>query len=296
MDALPVSEVDVLPSKRPVVDRICAEASDLARNALDGLADPATVGEHLGVESDGERVVTHLFESLLAGYRGWRWAVTIARPARGRTPTVDEAMLLPGPTALSPPAWVPWTERLRPGDLSVGDLLPTEADDDRLEPGWNATALADPVEDPSAEANDEALEFAAIIGELDLARPRVLSPLGVDDAVDRWLSGDHGPESAMAQAAPATCSSCGFRLPVRGPVGQAFGICANALSPSDGHVVALNYGCGAHSEAVVVPAMVGAGVPVVDEVGYDLVDDAPAADSEAGTVRDDDPSEELGHG
>ena len=38
-------------------------------------------------------------------------------------------MLLPGPDALLPPAWVPWTERLRPGDLGVGDLLPTDEDD-----------------------------------------------------------------------------------------------------------------------------------------------------------------------
>ena len=42
------------------------------------------------------------------------------------------------------PEWVPWTERLRPGDLGVGDVLPTEEDDARLEPGWNA--LDDAVE------------------------------------------------------------------------------------------------------------------------------------------------------
>ena len=108
----------------------------------------------------------------------------------------------------------------------------------------------------------------------------------------------------MAQAAPATCASCGFRLSVSGLVGQGFGICANEIAPSDGHIVALTFGCGAHSEAVVVPAMSAVALPVVDEVGYEVVESgaaAPssqvvAADHDSGTVRDDDPGEDLGHG
>ena len=47
-------------------------------------------------------------------------------------------MLLPGADALLAPEWVPWSERLRPGDLGVGDLLPTAPDDDRLVPGLPA--------------------------------------------------------------------------------------------------------------------------------------------------------------
>jgi hypothetical protein len=48
-------------------------------------------------------------------------------------------VLLPGPDSLLAPPWVPWTERVRPGDLKAGDLMPASADDERLVP---AVALA----------------------------------------------------------------------------------------------------------------------------------------------------------
>ncbi len=293
--------MNTISGRRPTIDSVCAEAVELARSALDGLAAPETVGDHLGVEPDDERVVTHLFDAALPGYLGWRWAVTVARASRSRTVTVDEAVLLPGPDALLPPEWVPWLDRLRPGDLGVGDLLPTDEDDERLEPGWNATPTAEATDGSAVEVDDEQLDFAEIVAALDLARPRVLSPVGLDDAFDRWQSGDHGPEAPMALSAPATCATCGFRLPMRGQLGQGFGVCANEIAPSDGHVVALNYGCGAHSQAVVIPAMSTSSLPVVDEVGYDLVeaeplDEAAGSEHAPGTVLDDDPGEELGHG
>ena len=34
--------------------------------------------------------------------------------------TVDESVLLPGPGALLAPDWVPWQDRLRPGDVGSG--------------------------------------------------------------------------------------------------------------------------------------------------------------------------------
>jgi hypothetical protein len=280
--------------RRPTVDPACAAAVDLARSALDGLADAATVGEHVGVSAEMDRMATHLFESLLPGYRGWRWAVTLGRAPRSTKITVDEAVLLPGEDSLLPPEWVPWNERLRKGDLGVGDLLPTDETDDRLEPGWNADPMAD---SPGVDedADDVQLDLAELAGSLDLTRRRVLSPIGLADALDRWLSGDHGPESAMAQSAPDTCATCGFRLPLPGRFGQAFGVCANEIASSDGHVVAMGYGCGAHSEAVVVPAMSDVAAPIVDELGYeDVASEVVAPDG--GTVRDDDPGEELGHG
>jgi hypothetical protein len=269
--------VTLMTAKRGVPDAVCAEAVDAARAALLESVDPETVGEHLGVEADGERVVAHLFAANMPGYRGWRWAVTVMRASRARTVTVGETVLLPGPEALLPPAWVPWTERLRPGDLGVGDLLPTDEDDPRLEPGWNAGAISsgdDEIDDPDAEVG------LAVAVELDLVRPRVLSPIGIDDAVDRWQAGDHGPDAPMAQAAPARCATCGFRLPVHGRLGHAFGLCANELSPSDGHVVALDFGCGAHSEAVVVPTMADRPAPVIDEVGFETVEVPDAVEVE----------------
>ena len=110
-------------------DQASAEAVDLARDALIAVVGAAQVGAHLGVQADGERIVTHLFESADPAYAGWRWAVTVARAPRSKVVTVSETVLLPGPASLLAPDWVPWHERLRPGDLGVGDLLPAPPDD-----------------------------------------------------------------------------------------------------------------------------------------------------------------------
>jgi hypothetical protein len=115
-------------------DQACAEAVDLARNAVVDVAGAADVGDHLGVQADGERIVTHLFASADPAYIGWRWAVTVVRAPRAKVVTVSETVLLPGPGALLAPDWVPWHDRLRPGDLGVGDLLPAPPDDERLVP------------------------------------------------------------------------------------------------------------------------------------------------------------------
>src|SRR5262249_9139625 len=116
---------------RNTVDKAVAEAVDLAREAA--IAEGgSSVGEHLGVEPVGQRAAMHYFASTLTGYRGWRWAVTVARASRAKLVTVDEVVLLPGEGALLAPEWLPWSERLQPGDLGVGDLLPTAPDDDRL--------------------------------------------------------------------------------------------------------------------------------------------------------------------
>src|SRR6202044_31916 len=115
-------------------DEACAQAVDLARAAAAEMTGEDQVGDHLGLEVDGDRVVTHLFESLQPGYVGWRWAVTVARASRSKLVTVSEVVLLPGPQALLAPEWVPWRDRLRPGDVGVGDLMPSPPDDDRLVP------------------------------------------------------------------------------------------------------------------------------------------------------------------
>ncbi len=241
------------------VDRACAEASELARAAALAVAGPGEVGEHLGLDAEDDRVVTHRFASTARGYVGWHWAVTVVRASRAKDVTIDEVCLLPGPDALLAPPWVPWDERLRPGDLGVGDLLPTSPDDDRLEPGYlgGAERAGDP---------DEVREVAT---ELGLGRVRVLSPIGLDDAADRWLNGPGGPHTPLAEAAPGHCSSCGFVVRLGGLLGQAFGVCANEYSPSDGRVVSFEHGCGGHSQASELPPGVWPGLPVVDEVGYD---------------------------
>src|SRR5882757_414584 len=117
-------------------DRLCAEAVDVALAVTQEAVGAHSVGKHLGVVAEGDRVVTHLFACEEPAYRGWRWATTLTRASRAKNITVDETVLVPGSDAVLAPEWVPWSDRLRPGDMGPGDLLPTEADDLRLEPGW----------------------------------------------------------------------------------------------------------------------------------------------------------------
>ncbi len=222
--------------KRPgAVDRVLAAAVELARAAAVELGGD-TVGAHLGVHSDGDRIATHAFEATVPGYRGWFWAVTVARAPRAKFATVDEVVLLPGAGALLAPAWVPWHQRLRPGDLGPGDVLAGDPEDPRLVPAYTLSG------DPAVEA---------VAFELGLGRQRVLSLEGRLDAAERWQESDAGPEAAMARQAPAHCGTCGFYLPLAGSLQAAFGVCGNEVTASDGRVVSVEYGCGAHSEAVV---------------------------------------------
>jgi hypothetical protein len=258
------------------VDEILVAAVDVARAAAEEEA-PGLVGDHVGGDADGDGLVTHLFATLDPAYHGWRWAVTLTRAAGVDEPTVDEVVLLPGDEALLPPAWVPWSERLRPGDLGIGDLLPTPADDPRLVATWFA-------------GDDDEQEVAFTFG---LGRPRVLSFAGRVDAVERWYAGDAGPEAPIARSAPAACATCGFYLPLAGALRQAFGVCSNVYAPDDAKVVSVDHGCGAHSEAVVVPATPTPPPPLLDEFGIDVV--GGPLGHEPGSVSDADTAEPLGH-
>ena len=75
---------------------------------------------------------------------------------------------------------------------------------------------------------------------------------------------------------------------------------ASAASPSDGRVVSADHGCGAHSEAAVLPAPLPMPEPVLDETGDDVVAVRPpepvvVAEHGQGSVDDATPGEELGH-
>jgi hypothetical protein len=245
---------------------VAAAAVDIARSAAEETSRAEYVGEHLGMLPEGDRVVTHYFVCLDPAYRGWQWAVSVVRASRAKNVTVSESVLLPGQDAMLAPEWVPWSDRLRPGDLGPGDLLPTPTDDPRLAPGFTRTG----------DDFDEQLFW-----ELGLGRPRVLSAEGRDEAATRWYSGDSGPATPMARSAPATCATCAFYVPLAGGLRQVFGVCANEYAPDDGKVVSFDHGCGAHSEAVALPAATESAPPIVDELGYDVVPSATLTDEEA---------------
>jgi hypothetical protein len=231
-------------------DPALAAAVDLARSAAGQEAGDEPIGAYVGVEPENGGAATHLFEANLPGYRGWRWAVTVAAGGADTPVTVSEVVLLPGPDALTGAEWVPWQQRVQAGDLGVGDLMPPEPGDPRLVPAY-------------LESDDPAVEAVAV--DVGLGRVRVLSRVGRLDAAQRWQGGEFGPRSDMARNAPDRCGTCGFYLPLAGSLRSAFGVCANELAPADGRVVHTEYGCGAHSQVEVEQ---GSPVPVADLV-YD---------------------------
>ena len=229
------------------VDEARAAAVEDAAADLGEVAARTAVGAHQGAAEEDPGTCTHWFAAEQDGYRGWRWSVVLAAAPDGPV-TVSEVVLVPGPAAVVAPQWVPWQERIRPGDLGVGDLLPSDPDDGRLVPGYVAS------DDPAVEE---------VAREIGLGRERVLSRAGRESAAERWQDGPHGPATDMARQAPGRCGTCAFLLPLAGSLRGAFGVCGNEYAPADGAVVAVAFGCGAHSDVRVEPT------PTVPEPLYD---------------------------
>jgi Protein of unknown function (DUF3027) len=232
---------------------VLTAAADQARAAVAEFSGPESVGDYLGVSYEDPNAATHRFLAHLAGYQGWQWAVVVAAYPGAERATVSEVVLIPGPTALLAPEWVPWDQRVRPGDLSPGDLLAPSADDPRLVPGY--TASGDP------QVDDTAAEFG-------LGRRWVMSGWGRSEAAERWHEGDYGPDSPMSRSTKRVCRDCGFFLPLAGSLGSMFGVCGNELS-ADGHVVDKQYGCGAHSDT---PASAGTCSPMYEPYDDGVLD------------------------
>lgn len=252
-----------LPTRAGKPDSALAKAVDLARGVVLEVAEPTEVGDHLGVHAEDERVVTHHFACVRPGYPGWYWSVTLTRAKRAKDMTVNEVVLLPGDEAIVAPAWVPYKERIQPGDLSPGDLLPVEDEDPRLVPTYL-------VGDDPLDADDRA-QVRRVAEDLGLGRVRTLSREGLDMAAERWYAGPGGPDAPLARSAPDTCWSCGFLVRIGGSLSDTFGVCANGNANDDGRVVTFNHGCGAHSEVKL--ARKQRPLPLPDHVLDTLTDD-----------------------
>lgn len=249
--------------RTPELDAACAAAVEVARAAALGRADVIGVGEHVRVVTEGSRQATHYFVAEHPGYVGWHWAVTVVRASRARVVTVSEVVMLPGDGALVAPAWVPWADRIEPGDLTPGVLVPTPDNDPRVEPGFTGG--------DAARDTDPAMWQAtrAVVAELGLGRERVLSAYGRDEAAERWIEGEGGPRNAMTKQAPGVCQECAYFVRLSGSLGQHFGACANEHSARDCQVVSIDHGCGAHSDVVDISRGVELPRPVWDTIATD---------------------------
>ncbi|PQZ88144.1 hypothetical protein CQ018_17000 [Arthrobacter sp. MYb227] len=155
-------------ARKPKLDETLAAAKDRARTALLAITEDATIGEHVDVICDGDRLVTHRFVTLQPGYEGWCWFATLTRVPRAQAKdiTVCEVGILPGEDALLAPAWVPWAERVRPEELDAE----REAREEALNGSTGESVAAqeqdldapDTTETGEADEADELLESAEL--------------------------------------------------------------------------------------------------------------------------------------
>ncbi|WP_206426066.1 DUF3027 domain-containing protein [Nakamurella antarctica] len=243
----------------PLHPRASVQISDTARDlaraaATEEALRPSSVGDFLDAVSEDDVAISVRFAVTDAGYAGWAWTVTVAIVPDAQ-PTISEVVMLPGDGALLAPEWLPWNERIRAGDLGVGDVLLPIDNDPRLVPAY-------------LQSDDPAIEDLA--HELGIGRVRVMGRIGRQDAAARWREGEFGPDSEMAKAAPVTCVQCAFYLPLAGSLGAVAGACGNEMSPADGRVVDSAYGCGAGSEVRVELIPSGFGDSMIDENTLDV--------------------------
>ncbi|MBF4554072.1 DUF3027 domain-containing protein [Corynebacterium sp. DSM 45110] len=201
------------------------DAVQVALEALGEIADSSdAIGEHLAAIVEGDLVV-HRFRCHMAGYPDWEWVAVLASVPGTRAITINEVGLQAGKKATRAPEWVPYEDRVLPGDLGPGDTLPPRHDDERLS-SWRELTT-----NGGFPRNPEAAQ--------------TLSERGLKETVQRWRTGEYGPNSEFAEQASMMCRTCAFYLPFNS-VETNFGACTNEFS-ADGHVVHATFGCGAHS-------------------------------------------------
>ena len=115
------SSIDTVERPAEPSDAVNAVLSASAKQARAAIVEFSgdTVGDYLGVSFDDDSAATHRFLADLPGYQGWQWAVVVAAFPGADHATISEVVLVPGPTALLAPQWLPWEERVRPGDLAT---------------------------------------------------------------------------------------------------------------------------------------------------------------------------------
>jgi hypothetical protein len=125
---------------------------ELGRSALLEITSAESIGAPAGSIDEGDGVTTLYFETLLSGYPGWRWTVSIAHV--GATPaSVLETELTPGDDALLSPAWVPWVDRL--ADYTAAQDTAVEDDETNDELDDDDTDDDDTDDDDESDDTDD---------------------------------------------------------------------------------------------------------------------------------------------
>ncbi|MFI7742978.1 DUF3027 domain-containing protein [Kocuria rhizosphaericola] len=153
----PAPEPAAAPRRRrtPKQDPLLVADVATARAGVEQIAEPSQIGPGHRVTVEEDRLVVHLFECTLPGYRGWNWFASLARAPRSKAVTVCEVGLLPGEDALLAPEWVPWSAR-----VSAEEKAQEEQDRAEDEAGENAAAGASEASGaaPGAPGGDQVPE------------------------------------------------------------------------------------------------------------------------------------------
>ena len=123
-------------------------AFEVAYAALTEITPVETIGDPAGEVSEGDGVVSVLFECALPGYPGWKWTVSVASLPDAE-PSVLEVELMPAEGALLSPDWVPWSDRL--AEYKAAQIAAGEEIDDPDDTDDESDDDADDVDDDSEE-------------------------------------------------------------------------------------------------------------------------------------------------
>ncbi|MBW3078154.1 DUF3027 domain-containing protein [Bifidobacterium sp. 81T8] len=178
------------------------EPAELARAvALDMADEPEQVGAFVESIDLGDHVTDFRFVCGIRGYEGWQWSVTLYHDEDAGRWTVNESSLIPTETALRPPQWVPWKDRLEPTDLSVTDSIGTDPDDPRIEDGFRRTQPVDgEVADRAvADGSDDGTPSGGDAGDADAVRTDAADADGAGHAGEPAQSGDESAQAVTSE-------------------------------------------------------------------------------------------------
>jgi hypothetical protein len=184
---------DDLNSAEPVQALATDADFALGRAALLEITSAESIGAPAGSIAEADGVLTVYFDTLLSGYPGWRWTVSIAH-VEGDAPSVLETELTPGDDALLSPAWIPWVDRLadyRAAQDAAGEDVEVVDDEDAVEDDvLDDDALDDDTDEDEDEDDDDLGSDILHGGDLDGVDIDDLDVINEDDEDDEDIDDD----------------------------------------------------------------------------------------------------------